>query len=245
MERIIELQRREYANWNSIKLKEAYNSGLRIVILNSMGSDPFPIESAKRIGLIVKTLPDYCSDELSSHAFNMLIQLARKVGYKGFSNKTALIIGSEGNVGKKVCSKSLDRSFKVLKHDIALGHTEKDLLTKLKKSDFVFLCIPLNKRSNSFLRKEHFEAMQKKPLVINVSGRTGLVNSYALLKALRENLISGYACDESVYERRFFYQDHKLLFTPHIGWRSKKSEKKREELLKQLWKEAKQELNYN
>jgi len=243
MQKIIQLERREYADWHSAKLKKAFNTGLRVVILNSMGSDPFPIESARGIGLTVKTLPDYCSDELSNHAFRMLITLARKVHYKGFSDKTVLVIGSEGNVGRKIVLKCKERNFKVLKHDLVFNHTERNLKIKLPKADFVFLCIPVVRRTKNFLNKKHFVLMKKKPLIVNVSGRLLLVNNRDLISALKQNQIRGYACDESVYDRRFFYYDDRLLFTPHIGWISSKSEKKRELFLKSLWLEAKEELN--
>ena len=242
MDKIIELQRPKYSEWNSLKLKLAFNSGLRGIVLNSMGVDPFPVEQAKRIGLKVFSLPDYCSEELSDHAFKLLGNIVRQVGFDLPEYSVVLVVGSEGNVGKKVVEKCKEREFMVLKHDIVLGHTNKDLETSVSKADVIFVCVPLTKETKGLFGYDLFEKMKKNsPLLINISGRMGLVNTSDLLGALKRNWLSGYACDESVSDKRFYMHD-KMFFTPHVGWKSVESEKKREELLKELWREAEKEL---
>lgn len=242
MSKIIEIPRLRYSDWNMQKIKFAYNAGLRGIILNSMGIDLFPVEGARKIGIIVKSLPDYCSDELSDHAFTLLGGLARKIGFEITFEETVLVIGSEGNVGKKVVEKCVARNFKILKHDLALGHSRKGLEKSLAKSDVVFVCIPLTKESSRmFGGGLFFKLKEKKPLIINVSGRMGLFNPIFLLSAVKQGRVKGYACDEDVYDRRF-YLHPKMFFTPHIGWKSPASEKKRGFLLKQLWREVEQDL---
>lgn len=243
MNKIIELQRIRYSDWNSLKLKLAYNAGLRVVILNSMGTDPFPVEQAKRIGLRVYSLPDYCSSELSDHAFKLMGNLVRQTNFDLPDVVTVLVVGSQGNVGKKVVEKCVEREFIVLKHDIVLKHARKDLEKAVSKVNVVFVCVPVTKETSGMFDLFLFRKTEENsPLFINVSGRMVLFKKNDLLSALKLGLISGYACDSDVSDRRF-YMHHKMFFTPHVGWKSIKSERKRELFLEELWQEAKEELN--
>ncbi len=242
MEKIIQLERKDYRNWNSLKLKITFNSGVRIIILNSMGTDPFPVEIAKRIGLTVLSLPDYCSEELSDHAFKLFGNLSAKTRLPLSNFVNVLVVGSEGNVGRKVVQKCRERKFGVLKHDVVLGHSKKDLVDFCNKVDVVFVCIPLIPQTTRLFDSEFFGQMENGNLLfVNVSGRMRLFTYYSIFSALRLGLIGGYACDEVVTDKRLVMHD-RMFFTPHVGWRSLESVRRREVFLKELWLEARASL---
>ena len=119
------------------------------------------------------------------------------------NGKVALVIGSEGYIGKSLCKILRGFGCKVLDYDIVLR--EKRLLDFwLSFAELIFICTP---ELNSYLLSEkEFGLMKKNPLIVNVSGRASLVNEKVLHEYLDKGLVKGYACDEQseVYKHCFF-----------------------------------------
>lgn len=241
--KIVVVERTVTKEWTTPKLKVAWNSGTRGFILNSMGTDHFPVERAIQIGFKVKWLPDYCSSELAEHAFTLLRGIVLKTQYdRPVHKSTCLVIGSEGNVGKKVCELAEERGMKVLKHDLVLKFTKKGFLKKLGRSKVVFLCIPLTKESIRFYNEEKIRVSRKVcPFVINVSGRNKLVGSVSLLTGLNAGAVCGYGVDDQPSDRRLRNHD-RVFWTPHVGWKSQESSGKRKKLFNIQLKELEKEL---
>lgn len=232
MNKIIQVDRTKKSIWTPTKLKAVWNAGTRGFLLNSMGTDHFPVERARKIGFVVKSLPDYCSKEVAKHAFKLLHSLAIKIRYdRPLYSSSCLIIGSEGNIGSEVQYIARLKDMDVLTHDIFLGHTDKDLKKKLRKAKIIFLCIPLNEKTFGFFDVDKIKVSSKmRPLLINVSGRESLVDKLAVNRALNYGILEGYAIDEDLTDRRFRFHD-KVFWTPHVGWESKESVKLRKKLL--------------
>lgn len=243
MDKILIVDRTPKPVWFPRKLKEAWNKGVRGFILNSMGTDHFPVATAKRIGFKVRALPDYCSEEVAGHAFKLLQDLVISVRYdRAIYFQTCLVVGSEGQIGKQVCALAEEKEMTVLKHDLTLKQSNKQLLINLGRAKIVFLCLPLTKETKYFFNTDTFKACKRmSPFIVNVSGRNDLVNTYALLTALRKNLVSGYAIDEE--QSYLLNRNIKVVWTPHVGWKSKQSIKKREIFLVSLRVEMEIELN--
>lgn len=230
-DKIIVVERTQKPIWNSDKLKTAWNKGARAFFLNSMGFDHFPVGKARRMGFIVEYLSDYCSEELALHGFKMLDRLLIKTEYDDpIYSDVCLVIGSEGNVGKQVVEKAEFKGMRVLKHDISLGHTDKDFVNALQKAKVIFICVPLNSKTKFLFDERIFYlARNKAPFIINVSGRHGLVSPQNLLRAVNNDWIHGYACDDNPRDFRMLSKWN-FHFTPHVGWRSNASIIKRKEL---------------
>jgi len=230
--KIIQIDRTKNSEWTPTKLKSVWNAGTRGFLLNSMGTDHFPVERARNIGFVVKSLPDYCSREVAEHGFKLLQSLAIKIRYdRPVYSSTCLIIGSEGNIGSEVQDIARLKDMDVLTHDVILGHTEKELKKKLRKAKIIFLCIPLNQYTQGFYDVDKIKVSSKiRPLLINVSGRESLVDKLAVNRALNSGKLEGYAIDEDLTDRRFRFHG-KVFWTPHVGWESKESVKLRKKLL--------------
>jgi phosphoglycerate dehydrogenase-like enzyme len=90
----------------------------------------------------------------------------------------------------------------------------------LRKSDFVFLCLPLNHDTARIINSESIQLMRRDSCLIN-AGRGGLVDEQVLLQALEDGTIASAAMD--VYEREPVDLGNPLishpavLATPHIA----------------------------
>ena len=239
---IIQINRKDFNKWTTKKLKETYCTGTRGIILNAMGTDLFPIKKAKKIGYNVKSLPDYCSNEVARHAFTLENNLIKTTHTINTWQKKHLIIGSKGNIGSKVLERLLYYEIPCIEHDPKAGHTKKDLNEKLKTAEIILTCIPLTKETKEIYDKKFFDECKAKPLIINVSGRNQLFKLTDLATALDNKTISGYASDEYTKYKHLLNNENVYL-TDHVGWYSPNAVQKRNFLLKEIMKNMQIELN--
>ena len=70
------------------------------------------------------------------------------------------------------------------------SHSTRDELENLlKNSDIVSLHVPLNDKTFNMISQKEFDIMKPSAILINTA-RSGIVDKFALVKALNENLIS-------------------------------------------------------
>lgn len=223
-------------------LVNLWNRGYRGILLDSMGFDHFPVRHAKEIGFIVKNLPDYCSGEVAEHGFTMLSRLMERLEEnRSLRDFSVLVIGSEGHIGKKLVYKSVGRCKEVLMFDKKLGHDKKRLDSYWGKVDVVFLAIPLNPGTKSFV--DYYlikKGVKNRPYLVNVSGRKKLVQINDLRIGLNRGLLKGYCIDEELNANML--KKPNLLWTPHIGWKSDSSVIKRKVVREKTLKELEKEL---
>jgi len=88
----------------------------------------------------------------------------------------------------------------------------------ITKSDIITLHVPLNEQTKHMISKEQFAKMKPNAMVINTS-RGGVVDEYALYRALEKKQIAGAALD--VYETEPYsgklIEFDNVILTPHIG----------------------------
>lgn len=141
--------------------------------------------------------------------------------------KTMAIFGA-GTIGKAVAEKAKAFGMHVIgvntsgirkaPFDETVTLTEKDKV--LKKSDFVILLLPVTKETYHCIGQDELEQMNTSAWLINI-GRGSLVDTDALMTALRKNSIAGAALD--VFEEDPLPEDHPLwemdnvLITPHLS----------------------------
>jgi D-3-phosphoglycerate dehydrogenase len=143
-------------------------------------------------------------------------------------NKTIGVIGF-GAVGKAVANIARNGfQMKVLVYDPyvseevinQLGCVKVDLETLLRESDIVSINCILTEETRKMINEDRLKLMKKTAILINTA-RGEVVDEKALVKALREGLISGAGLD--VYEKEPPQPDNPLLdlpnvvATPHIG----------------------------
>lgn len=143
-------------------------------------------------------------------------------------DKTLGIIGA-GTIGKKVAKIAQAFGLKVLFAE-RQGRPPRDdrysvFDEVLANSDIISLHTPLTCDTYHLINDDTIAKMHKRPLIVNVA-RGDVVDSHAIVKALNNDKILGYASDVFAHEPPkddplFDLIDHpRVIFTPHNAWSS-------------------------
>lgn len=125
-------------------------------------------------------------------------------------------IGAKG-FGMKVIYYDIVRNEKLEKE---IGAEFRELDKLLEEADVVSIHVPLTKETRHMINEEKLRKMKRTAILINTA-RGAVVDTEALLKALKEGWIAGAGLD--VFEREPLPANHPLtafknvVLTPHIG----------------------------
>ena len=223
---------------------------LKLVVRYGVGIDNVDVKAATKYGVRVCNVPDYGVQEVSAHAFALMMALTRKlfviersmqrgewnyevsIPITRYSEQTIGIIGL-GRIGKNFARLVHPLNGRVIAADPFLGETPPELpfieMTPfedlLRSSDVISIHCPLDTAFHMIARPQ-LKMMKKNAFLINVS-RGGIVDESALEEALREKWIGGAACD--VFEKEPPDGLHPLLKldnfigTPHVAWYSEQA----------------------
>ncbi|MET1159887.1 MAG: D-2-hydroxyacid dehydrogenase [Thermoprotei archaeon] len=224
---------------------EAANK-LKIIVRAGVGLDNIDLDAAKEKGIEVANVPEAATNSVAELAIGLMISVLRKIAYAdrmmrqgkwvkkesmGFElrGKTLGIIGM-GRIGRAVARIAYHGfGMKILYYDVYRAPREfeeevraryVDLETLLRESDIVSIHVPLTPETKHLINEERLKLMKKNAILINTA-RGAVVNTNALIKALKEGWIAGAGLD--VYEEEPLPPDHPLLkldnvvLTPHIG----------------------------
>ena len=148
--------------------------------------------------------------------------------------KTLGIIGF-GRIGQFTAKYALGAGMNVLAYDPFIEKTTIDLkianqeikvpistcsLEKLlKKSDFISLHVPMPKDGQPLISTNEFNSMKKGVRIVNAA-RGGVIDESALVKAIKNEIVSFAALDVFVgepYPNESLLKNEKISLTPHIG----------------------------
>lgn len=218
---------------------------LRVIARAGVGLDNIDLEAAEEKGIKVVNAPESVTQAVAELAVGLMLAVARKIAFSdrkmrsgewvkheavGFElkGKTLGIVGL-GRIGRAVaricyygfgmkivytdrsCDREAGREFN--------GECV-DLETLLRRADIVSLHVPLTPETKHMINEDRLRLMKKTAILINTS-RGAVVDTNALIKALREGWIAGAGLD--VYEEEPLPKDSPLLelenvvLTPHIG----------------------------
>ena len=199
------------AEWRKLKQTRGFTD----LLTESTGRDNIPNQPD------CHSLKDFSSNSVADHAFLVLLPgLFKNLGYRfELKDKTALVIGGAGAIGSKVVQRSQGFGMKAIAFDTFFNNdTDKLLLTILKRADLISLCVPLTPETKSYFKARHYKAMQKCPLILNVSGRNGLLEPNLLGRFLLIKKVRGYACDG--FLKHWIAQLPQTFFCVHSGART-------------------------
>lgn len=205
--------------------------GIRLVALRCAGFNNVELATAKQLKLSVTRVPAYSPYAVAEHAVGLLLALNRKIhrafnrvrelnfslnGLVGFDlhGKTAGIIGT-GRIGRITAQILRGFGMKVLAYDPfpdkdwarQCGVEYVDAPSKLApESDVVSLHTPLTPETKHIIRTEMLELMKPGSILINVS-RGALVDTPALIAALKSGHLGGVALDVYEEEEGIFFED--------------------------------------
>lgn len=220
----------------------------KVICRYGVGVDNIDLEAATKNKIIVANVPDYCVDEVSTHAMALILACARKISFldKKISNQQwdftvakplfrtqgqTLGLFGLGRIGRELARKALGFGFRVIAYDPYVQKTDLeiklvDFSKLLNDSDFISIHAPLTTETRYSFSEKELKAMKKNVYLINTS-RGPLVDEQALFKALKNGWIAGAALD--VMEKEPPDWDNPLLkldnviITPHISFYSEES----------------------
>jgi D-lactate dehydrogenase len=193
---------------------------LRLIVTMSTGFDHVDIAYCREKKIPVCNVPTYGENTVAEHTFALILALSRKIypsikrtheqqsfetdsSLRGFDLKgKTLGVVDCGNIGKHAVRMAVGFEMKVLVYNRSKdpeiekmnGVQYTDMDTLLKNSDIVSLTMPYNKSTHHILNKEAIEKMKKGSYLINTS-RGGLMETHALIQALKSGRIAGAGLD--------------------------------------------------
>ena len=233
--------------------------GIKQLSVRQVGVDNQDLAAAKKNGIKITNVAAYSPRAIAELGVTDAMYLLRKIGiyqdrmdHGDFTydkstisteifNCTVGIIGA-GHIGGASAHLYSALGAKVLAcdpvYDASLEPylTYTDFDTILAESDIISLHTPLLASTENMIDKTAFDKMKKKPILINVA-RGGLVDTQALIAALKNGQVSAAALDTLADETDFYdkknmlnslpedYKELKampqVLITPHIAFFTK------------------------
>lgn len=204
--------------------------GIRHVALRCAGFNSVDLDAAKQLGLSVTRVPAYSPYAVAEHAVALLLALNRKIprannrvhdlnfslhGLVGFDlhGKTAGIIGT-GKIGRVVAEILRGFGMKVLAYDpfpipdwaAKAGVEYTDAKTLARESAVITLHVPLTPETNHIVNRATIELTKPGTIIVNVS-RGALIDTKALIEALKCGHLGGVALDVYEEEEGVFFED--------------------------------------
>lgn len=223
----------------------------RGVVRYGIGLDNIDLKAAAAAGIPVRNVPDYCLNEVADHTVALMLSLQRQVhdvaglvkqgqwkitpplplpplrkcilGLVGFGRIAQLVAERAKSFGIKIIASDPYVPLEVFE---AAGVAPVPLDELLRQADLISLHCPLNETTHHIVNTSALGTMKSHALLVNTS-RGGLVDTDALVSAIRDGRIAGAALD--VIEQEPIPKDHPLLslerviVTSHVSWYSSES----------------------
>ncbi|MDR1380526.1 MAG: C-terminal binding protein [Tannerella sp.] len=224
---------------------------LRVVSEYGVGVDSIDLAACTERGIAVCNVPDYSYQEVSDHAIALTLALHRGIvtldrqirsGVYGLaavkplnriSGRVFGVVGL-GRIARAAALKARGVGYRVIGTDIAVepGSVTDDGIPAvtfdelLAQSDVVSVHVPLMPPTRHLISAAVLAKMKPSAILVNTA-RGGVVDTEALVEALRHGTIRGAGLD--VFETEPLPADHPLttldnvILTPHAGYYSEES----------------------
>lgn len=214
----------------------------RVVSRLGIGLDMIDLSAAHDLGVEVRNVPHYCTEEVATHAVSMALALWRRLPqldrevrqghWKAashaaeidrLSDATVGLIGS-GRIGSLVGKAFAAWGTRVIVHDPATGadpFPRVDLEELATSSDIISLHAPLTPATRHLIDAGFLGRTSRRPILVNTS-RGGLVDIEAVTTALTSGALRGAGLD--VFEEEPLDPSHPIvdapntILTPHAAW---------------------------
>ena len=224
---------------------------LKLITTRSMGYDHIDVAHARTRGVRTTNVTTYASHPVAEFTFALLLNVTRRIypaynqlregtnfdirGLKGLNlfGKTLGVAGT-GRIGKNVIAIARGFGMNVIAYDTMPdqvfstqhGFQYVSLEDLISKSDIISLHIPLTPETRHIINGDMFARMKKGVVIINTS-RGDVIDTHALVAALRDGTVWGAGLDVLESERELHNEvaevasdapnvDYKLLAANHI-----------------------------
>ena len=202
--------------------------GTKAVLMRCAGFNNIDLSAAKRLNMFVARVPAYSPEAVAEHTIALVMTLNRHIhraynrvregnfmldGLLGFNlhGKTVGIIGT-GKIGLATARIFKGFGCYILGHDpyeaaeFSMIGTYVSLGELLSKSDVVSLHCPLTDGSRHLINAETLKQMKPGAMLVNTS-RGALIDTKAVIAALKSRHLSALAIDVYEQESQLFFQD--------------------------------------
>lgn len=227
---------------------------LRLIVVAAAGTDNVDAKAAQELGIEVRNVPDYGSDSVAEHVIATLLAQRRQLAtyaqaaqdgrwskaahfcwhgpaIRGVGGSVLGVVG-RGRIGETTAQLARGLGMRVLfarTPGQPCAEDERELDDLLAEADALTLHVPLTPETRGLINTERLALMKPTAVLIN-TGRGALVDTQALVQALRSGRIAGAAID--VLEVEPPPPSHpllagdvpNLLLTPHVAWASESAQ---------------------
>jgi D-lactate dehydrogenase len=210
-------------------LRHLADGGTRLVATRSTGFNHIDVGAAKKLGIKVVRVIDYSPNSVAEFAVGLLLALNRKIaraynrtregnfeldGLMGFDcvGRTVAVIGT-GKIGRIFARIMAGFGCKVIGMDVQhslefekIGGRYAAAEEVQAEADIISLHCPLTPQTRHMVNAKTLARVKKGALLINTS-RGGLVDTEAVIEALKSGQIGGIAIDVYEEEASLFFKD--------------------------------------
>ncbi len=191
---------------------------LKLIATRSTGFDHIDMAYCRAHGIAVANVPSYGENTVAEHVFALLLGLSHRLpeavrqarsgkftpeGLEGFDlyGRTFGVVGT-GNIGRHTIRIAKGFGMKVIATDMKpdakladeLGFRYVAFDELLARTDVISLHVPATPKTDNLLSDEAFARMKKGVVIINTA-RGSLIDTTALIRALREGRVAGAGLD--------------------------------------------------
>jgi D-lactate dehydrogenase len=211
-------------------LGELQRGGTRLIALRSAGYNHVDLEEAGRLGLRVARVPEYSPHAVAEHAMALVLALNRHVhraynrvrennfsldGLVGFDlyGKVFGIVGT-GKIGAALARIAHGFGCRILaidqRRNAELQRTVRveyvELLDLCREADVISLHVPLTPQTRHLINADALARMKRGVVLIN-TGRGALLDSRALIEALKGGHVGAAGLDVYEEEEKVFFRN--------------------------------------
>ncbi len=223
---------------------------LRVIGRYGVGVDSVDVAAATARGIAVCNVPDYGTEAVSDHAIGMTLAVSRGIprldrGLRAGRFDLAAVrplhqtrdrvfgLLGVGLIGSATARKAAGIGYDVIGHDIRAepgsmvgGIRAVSLDELLERAQVLSVHVPLTDATRGIIGAGELARMRRDAIIVNTA-RGGVVDTDALVAALRAGSLAGAAID--CHESEPVPPDHPLttfdnvVLTPHLAWYTEES----------------------
>ncbi len=213
---------------------------LKVIGRAGVGLDNVDLEAASEKGIRVIASPQASTVAVAETTMALILALARMIPEANKTLKEGLWLKSKfmglelrgkvlgiigfGRIGKAVAKRALAFDMKAMAYDIRDIREEAEsmgvkvaatLEELLRESDIITLHVPLNESTRHMIGMREISLMKRGAMIVNTS-RGGIIDTKALLKALKKGKLAGAALDVFENEPPKTEEEWELIRLPNV-----------------------------
>ncbi|UJR36160.1 hypothetical protein I4U23_028894 [Adineta vaga] len=204
---------------------------VKLIVLRCAGFNNIDLKAAEEFAIEIGYVPSYSPNAIAEHAVALVMALNRRLhraydrvrngdfrldGLVGFdmNGKTVGVLGT-GRIGQFTIRIFRGFGCRVLAYDLnkmkdndrnALGFEYEELDDIYAQADIISIHLPLDQKTKHMINAQSLDKMKRGVIIVNTARGT-LIDSKALVDALKSGQVGGAGLDVYEYEHKYFFND--------------------------------------